>query len=151
MGLKQMSPQTSAATRERSAHALGAKYEGFARRRWVLIIIHGVLGLAAAFAWLGRQDFYQLRYVRFLFRDLPAAYALAAAWPYPLSAILCYRATSITRLGALIFSAILLAATLVVGAAYLGVSRDHLLTSLIVLSTGQGILFACAARYVTKA
>jgi hypothetical protein len=151
MGLKQTSPQASAATHERSAHALGAKYEGFARRRWVLIAIHGVLGLATAFAWLSRQDFYQLRYARFLFRDLPAAYALAAAWPYLLSATLCYRATSITRLGALIFFAILLAGTLVAGAAYLRVSRDHLLSSLVVLSLGQGVLFACAARYLTKA
>jgi hypothetical protein len=146
-----VSRQTSAGSLERAAHALGVKYEEVARRRRVLIASHAVLGFATGFAWVTRQDFYQLRHVLFLFRDLPTAYALAAALPYLLSAILCYRATSITRLGARIFSAMLLAGTLIAVAAYLSVSRDHLVPSLVVVSVGQGILFVIAAKYVIKA
>lgn len=117
----------------------------------MLIAIHAVLGFATAFAWVSRQDFYQLRHVRSLFRDLPTAYALAASWPYLLSATLCYRATSITRLGAVLFSAVLLAGSLVAAVAYPRVSHDHLLASLVVLSVGQGIVFAYGARYLIKA
>ena len=146
-----MSRQSSAGSRERAAHTLGVRFEDLVRRRRLLIAIHAVLGFGTAFAWVSRQDFYQLRYVRFLFRDLPTAYAFAAAWPYLLSAILCNRAGSITRLGGLIFSAILLGGSLIAAAVYLSVSRDHLSPSLVVVSIGQAILFAFAARYLTKA
>jgi hypothetical protein len=143
--------QNSADSRESAAQTLGGRYDDVVRRRRVLMVIHAVLGFGTAFAWVSRQDFYHLRHVRILFRDLPTAYALAAAWPYILSVVLCYRAANITRLGARVFFAVLLWGSLIAAAVYLSVSRDHLWLSLVLVSIGQAILFAGAARYVNKA
>lgn len=135
---------------ERSARGLGLEYERLVRRRVLLIVIHAVLGLIVAIAWVSRQDFYALRYLRRLFRDLPTAYALAAVWPYLLSAIMCYRAGSPTRKGMAIFTVVLLAGTIVATAVYLRAPTDYLWSSVLAVSLGEGALFAYAATHLTR-